>query len=108
MSDKSSIDLKQDPKVIIGTRVFNAPRALLFEAWTQPRHLAQWWGPNGFSISTHSFDFRPGGIWRFVMHGPDGRVYQNRITFDEYGRGGSERGRTLMDISRQLVGLTAR
>jgi PhnB protein len=86
VSDKSSIDLKQDPKVIIGTRVFNAPRALLFEAWTQPRNLAQWWGPNGFSISTHSFDFRPGRIWRFVMHGPDGRDYQNRITFDEIVR----------------------
>ena len=48
-----------------------------------PKHLAQWWGPNGFTTTTSSFDLRPGGVWRFVMHGPDGRDYQNRITFDE-------------------------
>ena len=41
------------------------------------------WGPNGFTTTTHSFDFRPGGVWRFVMHGPDGRDYQNRISFEE-------------------------
>ena len=78
-----SIDLKSDPKVICGTRIFDAPRALVFSAWTMPEHLAQWWGPDGFSITTHSFDFRKGGVWRFVMHGPDGRHYENRITFDE-------------------------
>ncbi len=83
MAEKFSLDLKQDPKVIAGTRIFDAPRALVFSAWTEPRHLAHWFGPNGFSLTTHSFDFRPGGIWRFVMHGPDGRDYQNRITFDE-------------------------
>jgi len=80
---KSSIDLEQDPRSIVGTRVFDAPRALVFSAWTDPKHLAQWWGPNGFTTTTHAFDFRPGGVWRFVMHGPDGRDYQNRITFDE-------------------------
>ena len=83
MAEKFSIDLTQDPKVIAGTRIFDAPRALVFAAWTEPRHLAQWFGPNGFSLTTHGFDFRPGGVWRFVMHGPDGRDYQNRITFDE-------------------------
>jgi uncharacterized protein YndB with AHSA1/START domain len=80
---KSSIDLEQDPRSIVGTRVFDAPRALVFSAWTDPKYLAQWWGPNGFTTTTHAFDFRPGGVWRFVMHGPDGRDYQNRITFDE-------------------------
>jgi uncharacterized protein YndB with AHSA1/START domain len=80
---KNSIDLETDPRSIIGTRVFDAPRDLVFSAWTDPKHLAQWWGPNGFSTTTHSFEFRPGGVWRFVMHGPDGRDYQNRITFDE-------------------------
>jgi uncharacterized protein YndB with AHSA1/START domain len=80
---KSSIDLEQDPRSIVGTRVLDAPRALVFSAWTDPKHLAQWWGPNGFTTTTHAFDFRPGGAWRFVMHGPDGRDYQNRITFDE-------------------------
>jgi uncharacterized protein YndB with AHSA1/START domain len=79
----NSIDLESDPRAIIGSRVFAAPRALVFAAFTDPKHLAQWWGPDGFTTTTHSFDFRPGGVWRFVMHGPDGRDYQNRVTYDE-------------------------
>jgi uncharacterized protein YndB with AHSA1/START domain len=82
MAVTSNLDLS-DPKVIAGLRIFDAPRALVFSAFTDPRHLSQWWGPNGFTTTTHSFDFRPGGVWRFVMHGPDGRDYQNRITFGE-------------------------
>jgi len=80
---KSSIDLEHDERSIVGTRVLDAPRALVFSVWTDPKHLAQWWGPNGFTTTTQAFDFRQGGVWRFVMHGPDGRDYQNRITFDE-------------------------
>jgi uncharacterized protein YndB with AHSA1/START domain len=83
MAVRNSIDLEQDPCSIIGSRVLDAPRALVFSVWTDPKHLAQWWGPNGFTTTTHSHDFRPGGVWRFVMHGPDGRDYQNRITYDE-------------------------
>jgi uncharacterized protein YndB with AHSA1/START domain len=83
MAAKNSLDLESDPRSIIGVREFDAPRDLVFSAWTDPRHLAQWWGPNGFTTTTHSFDLRLGGVWRFVMHGPDGRDYQNRITFDE-------------------------
>jgi uncharacterized protein YndB with AHSA1/START domain len=83
VSARSSIDLDQDPQAMIGTRVFDAPRELVFEAWTDPKHLAEWWGPNGFTTTTSDFDMRPGGVWRFVMHGPDGRDYENRITFDE-------------------------
>ena len=83
MSEKNDLDLETDPRAIIGSRVFDAPRALVFSAFTDPQHLAQWWGPNGFTTTTHAFDFRPGGVWRFVMHGPDGRDYQNRVTYDE-------------------------
>jgi len=83
MTETNSIDLDQDSRSIIGTRVFDAPRDLVFSVWTDPKHLAQWWGPNGFTTTTSSFDMRPGGVWRFVMHGPDGRDYQNRITFEE-------------------------
>ncbi|MFZ0425481.1 MAG: SRPBCC family protein [Xanthobacteraceae bacterium] len=98
MSVKSSLDLDTDPRSIIGIREFDAPRELVFSAWTDAKHLAQWWGPNGFTTTTSSFEFRPGGIWRFVMHGPDGRDYQNRVTFDEilppqrivYRHGGGE------------------
>src|SRR5580700_6172332 len=80
MAAKSSLDLQTDPRSIIGIHEFDAPRELVFAAWTDPKHLSQWWGPNGFTTTTSSFDFRPGGIWRFVMHGPDGRDYQNRVT----------------------------
>jgi uncharacterized protein YndB with AHSA1/START domain len=83
MAAKSSVDLDRDPRAIVGMREFDAPRELVFAAWTDPKHLAQWWGPHGFSITTSSFELRPGGVWRFVMHGPDGRDYQNRITFEE-------------------------
>jgi hypothetical protein len=62
---------------ILVTRVFDAPRALVSKAWTDPKHLAHWWGPNGFSITTYEMDFKPGGVWRFVMHPPDARDYQN-------------------------------
>jgi len=83
MASSYSIDLDQDPCAIITKREFDAPRALVFEVWTDPKHLAQWWGPKGFTTTTSAFDLRVGGVWRFVMHGPDGRDYQNRITFDE-------------------------
>jgi uncharacterized protein YndB with AHSA1/START domain len=83
MTETNSIELDRDPRSIIGTRVFDAPRELVFSVWTDPKHLAQWWGPYGFTTTTSSFDMRPGGVWRFVMHGPDGRDYQNQITFEE-------------------------
>ena len=83
MSARNNLDLDQDPRSIITTRVYDAPRELVWTAWTDPEHLAQWWGPDGFSTTTSAYDLRPGGVWRFVMHGPDGRDYQNRITFDE-------------------------
>jgi len=83
MAAGSSPDLKSDPRAMVGTREFDAPRDLVFAAFTDPKHLAQWWGPNGFTTTTLSFDMRPGGVWRFVMHGPDGRDYQNRITYEE-------------------------
>jgi uncharacterized protein YndB with AHSA1/START domain len=80
---KSTVDLESDPRSIVGSRVFDAPRELVFAAFSDPEYLAQWWGPNGFTTTTHAFDFRPGGVWRFVMHGPDGRDYHNRVTYDE-------------------------
>jgi uncharacterized protein YndB with AHSA1/START domain len=82
VAERNNIDLN-DPLSIIGTRLFDAPRELVYSAFTDPKHLAQWWGPDGFTLTTHSHDFRPGGVWRFVMHGPDGRDYQNRVTYDE-------------------------
>ncbi|MEE3850188.1 SRPBCC family protein [Gordonia sp. LSe1-13] len=74
-----------DREIVI-TRTINAPRELVFEAFTEVRHLAQWWGPDGFSTTTRSFDFRPGGAWDFVMHGPDGTDHQEWITWREIVR----------------------
>ena len=68
---------------LIFTRVFDAPRELVFKAWTDPRHLVQWWGPKGFTTSIYEMDVRPGGVWRLTMHGPDGVDYKNRIVFLE-------------------------
>ena len=68
---------------IVTTRVFDAPRERVFKAWTDPDHLARWWGPQGFTNTFHEFDLRPGGVWRFVMHGPDGADYQNKSVFVE-------------------------
>lgn len=65
------------------SRVFDAPRPLVWKAWTQPEHLIHWWGPRGFTNTFHEYDFRVGGTWRFIMHGPDGVDYGNKIVFTE-------------------------
>jgi uncharacterized protein YndB with AHSA1/START domain len=57
------------------TRVFDAPRALVFKAWTDPAHLVQWWGPQGFTNPVCEFDARAGGALRIHMRAPDGSVY---------------------------------
>ena len=68
---------------IVISRAIDAPRELVFEAFTQVRHLSRWWGPDGFTTTTRSFAFRVGGAWDFVMHGPDGTDYQEWITWTE-------------------------
>ncbi|HEY5378129.1 MAG TPA: SRPBCC domain-containing protein [Pseudolabrys sp.] len=61
MAERNNLDLDSDPRSIIGTRVFAAPRDLVFTCFTDPKHLAQWWGPDGFTTATLIFEFRPGG-----------------------------------------------
>jgi uncharacterized protein YndB with AHSA1/START domain len=58
----------------------------VFEAWSDPDQLTQWWGPRGFTTTFEEFDMRPGGVWRFVMHGPDGLDYKNKSVFVEVAR----------------------
>ncbi|HEX6844114.1 MAG TPA: SRPBCC family protein [Actinomycetota bacterium] len=65
------------------TRMLPAPVERVFEAWTAPEHLERWWGPDGFTTTTQEIDIRPGGVWRFTMHGPDGVEYPNVIAFEE-------------------------
>ena len=65
------------------SRILNAPRERVFEAISDPAQLAQWWGPNGFTNTFQEFNFRTGGNWNFVMHGPDGQDYKNQSRFAE-------------------------
>lgn len=67
-----------DREIVI-SRVIDAPPELVFAAFTEVRHLSRWWGPDGFSTTTRAFDFRVGGEWDFVLHGPDGTDYQEWI-----------------------------
>lgn len=71
-----------DREIVI-SHVIDAPRELVFEAFTEVRHLSRWWGPEGFTTTTQSFEFRVGGAWDFVMHGPDGTDYPEWITWTE-------------------------
>src|SRR3954462_10719948 len=71
-----------DREIVI-SRVISAPRELVFEAFTEVRHLSRWWGPEGFTTTTRAFEFRVGGEGDFVMHGPDGTDYTEWITWTE-------------------------
>src|SRR6185437_9623230 len=70
-------------KTITLTRVFDAPRALVWRAWTEPKMMAQWFGPRGFTSSVPQLDVRVGGALRIVMHGPDGNDYPMKGVFRE-------------------------
>ena len=65
------------------TRVYDAPVQAVWDAWTDPDQVAQWWGPRGFTLTTHSKDLRPGGTWNYTMHGPDGVDYPNSTHYLE-------------------------
>ncbi len=68
-----------EDREIVLTRRIKAPRELVWEAYTKPEHVMQWYGPNGFTLTIHEMDVRVGGVWRFMMHGPDGTDYPNPI-----------------------------
>ncbi|ODR81149.1 hypothetical protein BG842_04795 [Haladaptatus sp. W1] len=65
------------------TRTIDTPRARIWNAWTDPEQVAKWWGPNGFTNTVHEMNVRPGGVWRFVMHSPDGADIHNEFVYDE-------------------------
>ena len=79
--DRLDDHLADPAQDIITTRVFPVPPERAFAAWTDPLLLARWWGPQGFTNTFHHFDLRPGGDWRFTMHGPDGTDYHNHSVF---------------------------
>ena len=88
-----------DREIVI-SRIFDAPRELVWEAWTNPQHVAQWWGPNGFSTTIEKMDVRAGGVWKQTMRGPDGMEYPNESVFQEvvkperivFSHGGGKKG----------------
>ena len=74
---------KSKPNELRIIRTYDAPLKLVWEAWTDPAQQAHWWGPRGFTITTHSKDLRPGGTWHYTMHGPDGTDYPNLTVYHE-------------------------
>src|SRR4029077_17006076 len=74
---------KSTPRELIISRVFDAPRALVFEAWTKPEHMVHWFGPNGFTLPVCEMDFRVGGKCRFGMRAPDGNEHYTHGIYRE-------------------------
>lgn len=85
-SEKSRDAAVTSDREIVISRRFEAPVESVWRAWTEPEHVSQWWGPQGFTTTIQEMDVRPGGVWRFVMHGPDGTDYQNFVRFVEVER----------------------
>ncbi len=79
-------DSPESAREIVTTRRFAAPPERVFDAWSRAEDLARWWGPRGFTTTTHAFDFRPGGGWQYTMHGPDGADYRNRTVYEVIDR----------------------
>lgn len=65
------------------SRLLNAPRELVWEVWTKAEHIKNWWGPTGFTNTIFSMEVKPGGVWDFIMHGPDGTDYKNKSIYKE-------------------------
>lgn len=116
---------KSKPNEIYIERIYDAPVKMVWEAWTDPEQVAMWWGPRGFTITTHSKDLRAGGHWAYTMHGPDGTNYENKTIYHEvevgarlvYDHGGNDdrpplfrvtvnfaevKGKTKMDMTMAL------
>lgn len=79
----NSVETLIEDNVVVYKRYFDVPVELAFEVWTSPEHLSHWWGPDGFTLTTLRMDFNVGGFWEFVMHGPDGHDYKNKVQFVE-------------------------
>lgn len=75
--------VKNKPNEISITRLYDAPVKMVWDAWTDVKQVAQWWGPRGFTLTTHSKDLRPGGTWVYTMHGPDGTNWENITVYHE-------------------------
>lgn len=105
------MDIKPKSKEIRISRIYNASVQTVWDAWTDPQQAAQWWGPRGFTITTHSKDFRVGGTWVYTMHGPNGMDFPNISQYLEiehyrrmvYDHGGNEKSRALFRVTVQFT-----
>lgn len=100
---------------LVFSRGFNAPVDAVYRAWTDPEKLVRWWGPRGFTLTINRMELRVGGVWDYVLHGPDGTDYPNRAVFEEivplkrlvfFNRGGHVADQHL--TSRMTVSFDAR
>ena len=76
-------DTALSDRELMVSRLIEGPRDVVFEAFTEVQHLSRWWGPEGFTTTTRTFEFSEGGVWEFTMHGPDGTDYPNWIQWME-------------------------
>jgi uncharacterized protein YndB with AHSA1/START domain len=83
MSAGDRVATESADRVLVMTRIFNAPRSLVFKAWTDPEHLMRWWGPHGFTVVSCEMDLRPGGGWHVRMRAPNGREDRQRGVYRE-------------------------
>ena len=80
MSDKNN---RAKEKKLQAVKVFKVPSDLMWKVWTDPEHIVNWWGPDGFTSTIHKMDFQEKGEWKLTLHGPDGTNYPNRSIFRE-------------------------
>lgn len=81
MGARNSAAAEPADRVLVITRVFKAPRAIVWKAWTDPEHLMRWWGPNGFVTTSCTMDLRAGGSWRIAMRSPEGDEHKQQGVF---------------------------
>lgn len=98
---------KPKPNEIQIFRIYDAPLKIVWDAWNEPDQVAQWWGPRGFTITTHKKDIRTGGMWHYTMHGPDGTEYINKTFYHEvvlyskmiYDHGGNDEQKPMFRVT---------
>ena len=85
MTNAADVADTADREIVV-KRIFDAPREAVYDAFFDHANISKWWGPHGFSTTTHSSDVRVGGVWSFTMHGPDGTDYPNRVVYTKLDR----------------------
>ncbi|HEY5037669.1 MAG TPA: SRPBCC family protein [bacterium] len=107
MAENKSKVVPAPSREIVLTRLYDAPVKMVWDAWNEPEQASHWWGPRGFTTTTHSKDLRVGGIWHYTMHGPDGVDYVNKTKYLEvekysrmvYDHGGNDEQKPMFRVT---------